>query len=328
MPIHIYWGDDGFALEQAVKELHDRTLDPTWESFNYNKLPPEQADGLIEALNLAMTPPFGMGQRLIWLVNTTLAQRCPEEWLVELQRTLPLIPDTSVLLLTSTSKFDGRLKSTKLLQQHADIQEFSAIPPWKTEELVQRVRKVAESLGVVLTPAGAELLAQATGSDTRQLHNELLKLKLYVADARRPVPVEAITTLVTTTTQNSLQLIAAIREGNTPTALGLVADLLNRNEPALRIVATLIGQFRTWLWVKLLMESGERDERAIVQAAEISNPKRFYFIQKEVKPMGLTQLQRTLPILLELETRLKQGGEETTTLQTAVIQLCQLFSKF
>ncbi len=327
MPIHVYWGDDGFALEQAVKALRDRTLDPTWESFNYTKIPPEQADGLIEALNLAMTPPFGMGQRLIWLINTTLAQRCPEEWLVELQRTLPLIPDTSVLLLTSPSKFDGRLKSTKLLQQHAAIQEFSAIPPWKTEELVQRVRQVAESLEVALTPAGAELLAHATGSDTRQLHNELLKLKLYVADARRPVPVEAITTLVTTTTQNSLQLIAAIRDGNTPTALGLVADLIGRNEPALRIVATLIGQFRTWLWVKLLMESGERDERAIVQAAEISNPKRFYFIQKEVKSMGLTQLQRTLPILLELETRLKQGGEETTTLQTAVIQLCQLFSK-
>jgi len=41
-----------------------------------------------------MTPPFGAGSRLVWLVDTTLCQQCSEELLTELKRTLTAIPET------------------------------------------------------------------------------------------------------------------------------------------------------------------------------------------------------------------------------------------
>jgi len=34
-----------------------------------------------------VTPPFGAGSRLVWLVDTTLCQQCSEELLAELKRT-------------------------------------------------------------------------------------------------------------------------------------------------------------------------------------------------------------------------------------------------
>ena len=105
----------------------------------------------------------------------------------------------------------------------------------------------------------------------------------------------------------------------------MVIDLINRNEPALRIVATLTGQFRTWLWVKLMIEAGERSERELAKAAEVSNPRRVYFLQQEVKSLTGQQLVSTLPLLLELEVNLKQGAEEMLALQTKVIELCHLF---
>jgi DNA polymerase III subunit delta len=37
-------------------------------------------------------------------------------------------------------------------------------------------------------------------------------------------------------------------------------------------------------------------------------------------------LLATLPILLDLEVGLKQGAEPITTLQTKIIQLCQVFT--
>lgn len=325
MPVFLFWGEDSFMLSRAVQTLRDRTLDPDWASFNYDKFPPDQPEAVVQACNQVMTPPFGLGQRLVWLADTTLCQRCPEDLLSELGRTLPSIPDTSVLLLTMGNKPDGRLKSTKLLQKHAEIREFSPIPPWKTDQLVQHVRQAAQETGVRLTGGAAQLLAESVGNDTRQLFSELEKLRLYGGGGKQAIEAETVATLVTTYTQNSLQLAAAIRQADTARALGLVADLFNHNEPALRIVATLVNQFRTWLWVKLMVDAGERDERAIARAAEISNPKRIYFLQQEVRSVSLAQLQQTLPLLLELDMGLKRSSDTLALMQTKVIQLCQLY---
>jgi DNA polymerase-3 subunit delta len=74
-----------------------------------------------------------------------------------------------------------------------------------------------------------------------------------------------------------------------------------------------------------MMESGERNPQAIAQAAEISNPKRIYFLQQEVKSLTIEQLISCLPLLLELEVSLKQGGAtEISIIQTKVIELCQI----
>jgi DNA polymerase III subunit delta len=325
MGIYFYWGEDDFALGQAVAALRDRTVDPDWASFNYDKLTGDQGDAIAQGLNLAMTPVFGTGGRLVWLAETTVAQRCPEDLLAELERTLPVIPETTVLLMTSTSKMDGRLKSTKLLQKVAEIREFSPISPWKTDLLVQNVRQVAQTVGVKLTNGAIELLAEAVGNNSRQLYSELEKLRLYGGTGKEPINEAAVTNLVTAHTQNSLQLAAAIRQGDTARSLTLVADLFSRNEPGLRIVATLVGQFRTRLWIKLLMEAGERDEKEIAKLAEVGNPKQVYFLQKEVRGLKLASLEQTMPILMELEFGLKFGADPLELMQMKVMELCQLY---
>ncbi|HEY9741259.1 MAG TPA: DNA polymerase III subunit delta [Coleofasciculaceae cyanobacterium] len=322
--IYLYWGEDDFALTEAVNDLREKVLDPSWVSFNYDKIPPDQPDAVIQGLNQAMTPPFGMGKRLVWLAETTVCQHCSETLLAELERTLPLIPEESVLLLTTSQRPDGRLKSTKLLQKHAHIREFPLIPPWKTEQLVQLVQSSSEKVGVKLTQRSAELLAHSVGNDTRQLFNELEKLRIYAGASAKPLDESTVASLVTSNTQNSLQLAAAILHRDGAKALELVADLINKNEPPLRIVATIIGQFRTWLWVKLMINEGERDSKAIAAAAEVSNPKRIYFLTREVQSLSLTQLTSTLRVLLELEVSLKRGADPLSTLQTKVIELCQI----
>ena len=325
MPIYFYWGEDEFSLQQAVTSLRDRILDPNWIAFNYTLISPDQPDAVTQGLNQAMTPPFGAGSRLVWLVDTTICQQCSEELFTELTRTIPVIPDTSVLLFTSRSKLDKRLKSTNLLQKYAQIREFSLISPWKTELLQQQVKQIAQAVGVKLTSSSIEHVAQSVGNDTRLLYSELEKLRLYAGVNHQPLNVDVVGELVRNYTQNTLQLAAAIRCGDVGKALGLVNELISRNEPGLRIVATLISQFRTWLWVKLLTAEGERSNQTIAQAAEISNPNRIYPLQQEVKHLSVEQLASTLPLLLELEVSLKQGSDQMSTLQTKAIELCQIF---
>ena len=329
MAVYFYWGEDTFARDRAVQMLQSKTLDESWASFNLDRIGPDYADGVVHALNQAMTPPFGMGGRFILLSNTTIGQRCSEDLLAELDRTLAVIPDTATLVFTSDSKPDGRIKSTKLLQKHAKIQEFSPIPPWKADQLAQQVRDVAGMIGVKLDRGAVDYMVEAVGNNTRQLHSELEKIRLYAVSLGTDSELSAITIapLVTATSQNALKLFAAIRQGKTAEALDMLADLVRQNEPTPVIARTLVGQFRQYLWVKLMIESGERDDSAIAAAAEIKNPKQLYFLRKDIAPMSLVALRKTLPLLMELEYQLKRTSDETSVLQVKTIELCALFAK-
>lgn len=329
MAVYFYWGEDTFARDRAVQLLQSKTLDESWASFNLDRIGPEYANGVVHALNQAMTPPFGMGGRFILLSNTTIGQRCSEELLAELDRTLAVIPDTATLVFTSDSKPDGRIKSTKLLQKHAKIQEFSPIPPWKADQLAQQVRDVAGVLGVKLDRGAVDYMVEAVGNNTRQLHSELEKIRLYAASLGTIGPLSSVTIapLVTATSQNTLKLFAAIRQGKTAEALDMLADLVRQNEPSPVIARTLVGQFRQYLWVKLMIESGERDDSTIAAAAEIKNPKQLYFLRKDIAPMSLVALRKTLPLLMELEYQLKRTSDETSVLQIKTIELCALFAR-
>ena len=327
MPAYLYWGEDDFAIAKAVEKLQNKVLDPNWLQFNCHKISGDRTEAVIEGLTQVMTPVFGMGGRLVWLVDTNLCQQKPStDTLKELERTLKEIPETSHLLLTTNKKLDGRLASTKLLKKHAVVKDFSLIPPWKTDLITVQVKEVAQLQQLKLTPAAIELLTESVGNNTRQLWNEIEKLKIYWGERSQPLDETVVAQLVLCNTQNSLQLAAAIRDSRTDEALGLVTDLINRNEPALKIVATLVGQFRTWAIVKLMQQSGNRDNKAIASAAGINNPNRLYFINKELQRTNAEQLLATLPMLLELEYSLKSGGEALTVLQTKIIELCLVFS--
>ncbi|WP_069791461.1 DNA polymerase III subunit delta [Cyanobacterium sp. IPPAS B-1200] len=324
MPIYYYWGEDDFALNRAIALIKEDKIDPNWVQFNYEQINGDKEDNIRQALMEVMTPPFGNGDRFVWLNNTTICQSCSDELLSLLKNTLPQIPENSHLLLTSRKKPDARIKSTKLINKYTQIKEFSLIPIWQTDTLIKRVEETAQEKNIKLSPSAIKTLATCVGNDTRLLWQELDKLALYQGDNPQPITQETVFALVNVSNQNSLQLAQAILKQDTGKALQLTQELINLNEPALRIVATLVGQFRTWAMVKTVIESGEKDEKKIATQADVSNPKRIYFLRKEVSNISAHKLQSSLPILLDLELGLKRGENPLNALQKAIIQLSNL----
>ncbi|BAZ46409.1 DNA polymerase III subunit delta [Chondrocystis sp. NIES-4102] len=326
MPVYLYWGEDDFSLTQAVEKLQAQVLDSNWLQFNYHKLIGDRSETIIEGFNQVMTPVFGAGERLVWLAQTNLCEQKPDDQVLnELKRTLEFIPTSSHLLLTTEKKPDGRLASTKLLNQYASVKDFSLIPPWKTDLIAAKIKEIAQVINLPLTPSAIALLTDSVGNDTRQLWNELQKLKIFWGDQSQPLDEDSISALVICNTQNSLKLATAIKNGKAATALSLITDLINHNEPPLKIVATLVGQFRTWTIVKLMQELGQTDNKALATAAGINNPNRLYFIRQEISQTTTQQLLAVLPQLLELEYHLKTGAAAWEILQTKVVELSLLF---
>jgi len=330
MPVYLWWGEDDYQMEKQIIALKHRVVAEAWQDFNYLHLPATSEAEVITGLAQAVTPVFGMGDRLTWLSNTTICQKSSDTLLKELERTLEHLPANSHLLFTSTSKPDSRLKVTKLLQKYGTMQEFAPIPPWKAEAIATAIKQQATAIGLNLAPPAIDYLVSAVGNDLRRMDMELTKLALCYPEAThtanpKPLNLEQVRELVIATAGNSIQLAQAINHGQIAPALQILAELLRNNEAGLRICATLVGQFRTWTLVKLALNAGHKDD-SISRIAELGNPKRVYFLKQEVQHHTAEQWLKTLPILLDLEASLKRGADEKTALTTAIVQLCHCWN--
>ena len=320
MPIHLLWGDDEAARTRAVESLVAERTDPAWQSINLARLDGNEATQAAQALEEARTPPFGGGDRVVVLQRSPFCNQCPAELAEQLEAALPLIPANSHLVLVNSGKPDARLRTTKALQKlvkagEAREQSFQLPAVWDGAGQVELVQRTARELGLQLEPTAAEALSEAIGSDSARLASELEKLALYVgAEPGRktpqpPITAAAVEALVGSHATNALQVGDALLAGQPAEAVALVDALLVANEPALRIVATLCGQIRGWLWVSLLDQQGESDVNAIAKAAGIGNPKRIYVMRKQIRGRKPARFLALLRQLLEVEAALKRGSD-------------------
>jgi DNA polymerase-3 subunit delta len=320
MPIHLLWGDDEAARSRAVEALVAERTDPAWQSINLARLDGNEATQASQALEEARTPPFGGGDRVVVLQRSPFCNQCPAELAEQLEAALPLIPANCHLVLVNSGKPDARLRTTKALQKlvkagEAREQSFQLPAVWDGAGQVELVQRTARELGLQLEPTAAEALSEAIGSDSARLASELEKLALYVgAEPGRktpqpPITAAAVEALVGSHATNALQVGDALLAGQPAEAVALVDALLVANEPALRIVATLCGQIRGWLWVSLLDQQGESDVNAIAKAAGIGNPKRIYVMRKQIRGRKPARFLALLRQLLEVEAALKRGSD-------------------
>jgi DNA polymerase-3 subunit delta len=313
MPIHLYWGDDEAARTRAVEALIAERTDPAWQSINLSRLDGSDAVQAGQALEEARTPPFGGGDRVVLLQRSPFCSQCPTELAQQLEANLELIPDNCHLLLVSPGKPDARLRTTKALQKlvkagDATEKSFTLPAIWDGAGQVELVQRTALDLRLKLEPAAAEALSDAIGSDSARLASELEKLSLYVGSGQA-ITAAAVAALVGSQATNALQVGDALLAGRPAEAIALVEALLAANEPALRIVATLSGQIRGWLWVSLLDRQGEQDVNAIAKAAGIGNPKRIYVMRKQIRGREPKRFLQLLSQLLEVESALKRGSD-------------------
>ena len=311
MPIHLFWGDDAAARDRALQGLTEQVVDPGWSSINLSRLDGAETGQASQALEEARTPPFGGGDRLVLLQRSPFCNGCPAELADQLEAALELIPDNTHLVLVNAAKPDGRLRTTKALQkrikQGLDHEQSFVLPAvWDGAGQRRLVERTAIAIGLTLEPDAIDALVEAIGNDSARLESELRKLSLR-ADDRGQVTVTLVEELVGGLATNALQVGDALLDGKPGDAIARWDALIDAGEPALRIVATLTGQIRGWLWVSLLEQQGERDVAVIAKAAGIGNPKRIYVMRKQLQGRPPKRFLSLLGRLLEVEARLKRG---------------------
>ena len=321
MPIHMLWGDDSAASDRAIEHLINKIIDPLWSSINLSRLDGTDNAQVIQALEEVRTPPFGNGGRVVLIKRSPFCNGCSSNLAKSFEEILELIPKNTHLVLNNASKPDGRLRTTKALQlliKKNQANETSFVLPAVWDEAGQRllVERTAQDLGLQLASEANSLLVEAIGNDSARLTSELKKLALLANTQKNStnnnqaiifISAEIVQTLIEGMATNALQVGESLLEDNIGEAIARLDALLKKGEPALRILATLTGQVRGWLWVSLLEQQGETDVAVIAKAAGIANPKRIYVMRKQLRGMKASKFLQLLGCLLEIEAALKKG---------------------
>lgn len=319
MPILLLVGENEYGISKQLSTLK-RKLDSTWVKFNYHSFSPF---ALSEALTTARSPALADTLRVVVVENCNFSNQAQfgERQLGQLQ-VVARIPKTTTLVFTSAS-IDKRLRIVKHLLQHGTLTEFPPISPWRTDLIGQAIAAQAKSMKLVVSRDGIHYLADAIGNDLTRANSELKKLKVY--GQGKQLTKSEVEALVPCQTQNALQLAEAVRKGNSARAIALLDELLSRSPSPLVMVATLITQFRTWLWVKsAISDFTQRKDVEIAQVCAIGNPKRLYYLKQEIAGASLRSLAQAVILLFELELSLKWGAE-TDSILPVILSLTRLF---
>lgn len=315
MPLFLLIGQDQYQIQQQIMKLKAR-LNPDWLVFNAHTYSAEQ---LNDAILTAQTLPIFDDRRLVLIENCQF-QQFTERHFELLQN---LVPPAQTILVFTGHSIDKRLKVVKLLLKLGKLQEFETIPPWRTDLIENAIALQAKQHNLPLPQSTISYLATAIGNDRARIDAELAKLSVY-ADGK-PLTLTDTQQLISNTTQNALQLAEAIRTGNTSQVVSLLTQLFCRAESSLLILATLMTQFRTWLWVRSAVKSQVHlEDLELADCCNIRNPKRLYYLRREVLTISIHALIQTVTELLVLEERLKQG-ETVEIMLPALVKIAQLF---
>ncbi len=321
MPIHLIWGDDYEACNREIEDIIQTVIDPSWKSFNYSQTDGNDPKQNFRALEEVQSAPLGNGGRIVLVRRSPFCNGCSIELANKLEQAIKLIPDNTHLILNNSNKPDKRLKTTKLIKKSIQSntlskeQSFLLPLPWDINGQRKLVKNILYKLNLKMNQETIDLIVESLGNDSSLINTELQKLSLLseAVDEKsnpnnpREISKELVKKLIQNNSTNALEIANLLLKGEVIIALNKIQTLLKNGEPALKLITTLTGQARGWLWVHLLDSKRNYDVKEIAKLAGIANPKRIFVIRKQIKGKSLEVLLELMKKLLKIEASIKSG---------------------
>lgn len=199
-------------------------------------------------IDLAETLPFLSEKRLIILEES----ECAKNSCSELAAYIPLIPESTVILLIESS-VDKRNSVYQAIKKIGGVVEFE-IPG--DEEVKIWLRGRLKKEGKTIVNSALNMLLEREGGDMQRLASELEKLICYAGD-RSEINIDDVRALcVKQTAIKIFDMVRHVASGNQKAALDIYYELLAAREEPLSILSKLAKQFNQVYMVKQLKNSG------------------------------------------------------------------------
>lgn len=268
--VHLVWGADEFEASRKARELVEQFCPPDQQAFGL-----ETVDGRVDTIELAVAALnkclsairtvgfFGDG-KTIWLKDVKffvpksgesdegeesegggLSEDVKERIAALTEEIKKGLPEGQHLVI-HCDKIARNSALYKAVQASGEIHEFN--PPEKDYQAEEASQDYAEGVfraaGLTLREGVIEQFLERTGRDSRQIHNEVEKLALYLG-TRKEVRSEDVRAIVSATREAAVwDLTDAFGSRDIPRALAIFRQLMTQKESPNGIIAILESRLR------------------------------------------------------------------------------------
>lgn len=293
--IYLLYGEERYLRRQYTNRLKAAMCNADDSMNNHYYEGKDISVG--EVIDLAETLPFLAERRVIFISNSGLFKSGGEqmaEYLAE--------PNETTYFIFTESEVDKRSKLFKAVQSKGCVVEFEV---QNEQTLMRWIAGMLKNEGKRITESTVQLLLTKTGTDMENIQMELEKLISYCMD-KDVITNEDVEAICTTRISNHIfDMINAIADKQTKTALELYYDLLALKEPPMRILFLIARQCNILLQVKEMKNKGY-DNKAIASAVGVPP----FVAGKYVAQAGRfksSQLKEAVKQCVEAEEAVKTG---------------------
>jgi DNA polymerase-3 subunit delta len=309
--VYLLYGDDGFAMEAFLKQLHERLGDPTTAGMNSQVFDLPDVD--LSALEAYCTSMPFLAHRRLAILKQLGRMPSDEHFQEEFFSLLERLPEHAALVLVDEVEFprwnseERYQKSSPVYQWASDHPERSyiqrcAVPHGST--FVEWIVSHCKELGGEIDHAAAHLLADLVSEDSHLAHQELSKLLDYV-DLKRPILVDDVERLTPFRSQSDIfAMVDAIGHRDGKTALRHLHRLMEEEDPR-RIFPMVIRQFRLIIQAREAFDFGLDPKRSLPHRTPDFVIKK---ISTQAQNFLLHELERIYRDLLDIDLASKTGG--------------------
>ncbi|MCY7163882.1 DNA polymerase III subunit delta [Streptococcus mitis] len=229
---------------------------------------------------------------------------------------------TTKLIIFAEGKLDSKRRLVKLLKRDAKV--FDAVEA-KEQELRQYFQKWSQKEGLQFANQSFENLLIKSGFQFSEIQKNLLFLQSYKEDS--VIEEEDIVNAIPKTLQDNIfDLTQFILTKRMDQARDLVRDLTLQGEDEIKLIAVMLGQFRTFTQVKILAESGQTESQIASSLGSFlgrnPNPYQIKFALRDARGLSLSCLKQAISYLIETDYQIKTGLYEKGFLfEKALLQI-------
>ncbi len=296
-PVYFFFGEEVYLIEDLVRCIIEKGIDPSTKDFNFDVLQAEETDGST-VVSVASSFPMMAERRIVIVKSVQRLSTSDKKRVLEYAKA----PSESTVLVLTAGKVDRRQSFYAGLSKIAHWVECKVL---YENQAVDWLKHHLKNSGISISHEGATMMVQQTGASLWNLQNESDKLLTY-AWGEKQLDISHVAAVVGFSRQfNAWEFSDAVGRKDLQTALKLMEKLLEAGQSPTGLIITLCRRILLLLQMRLMLDRG-MSQNAVDQALGL-RPFFSRMYVEQVRKYTQGELESGLKLLLMADVRFKTG---------------------